>query len=119
MAATTATARSTQAWAIECARERIGMEREELAERLTAATHTTWTKVMVRNLEIGQKRIDAELIPLLCEILDAPAWFLLGGFEGPDALQRRRGDRQISIDDEEEKSRYPFPVLDPSSSAAA
>lgn len=88
---TTAAGRSVQAWAVQSARERIGMSREQLAARLTEATGQRWSPVMVRNLELGEKRIEAAWIPVLADILDAPRWFLLGGWsDAPAPLNEMR-----------------------------
>lgn len=78
-----------QAWAIRAAREwtfgrDTGPARQRCADAMTEATGELWSANVIRNMELGTRRIDAELLPVLARVLEVPESFLLHGLASFD-----------------------------------
>lgn len=102
MSGTAEKQRQVQAWAVKSAREWTfggpkGPSRARLAQALTEATGKKWSATMVRNLEIGQKQLSADLLPVLAEILSVPEQFLLYGMDALEGSSPSGGRRQTTF----------------------
>jgi transcriptional regulator with XRE-family HTH domain len=84
--------RSITGLAVEFGRKAKWLSRDELAELLAARTGNPWSYHAVHRMETGTRKVSAQELVALAEVLDLPYSFLLEG-PRPALVETRTGSR--------------------------